>query len=299
MTNPITQIQATVPVLHKDIKKYYEVAGMDYQAWSKTFNMHFGYLKKWTDIFSLEKMLRQTSLYAIEKLQINDYQMPKVLDMGCGMGATARELARLHPDAHVTGITIVDSQISYGNHLSEKENLQNNVKIIKNDYEKMSFDDNSFHAAYALESSCYANGSGKPLLIKEMSRVLMEGGRFVIVDGFLKTSKKMPYLLEKAYLHLCRCWALPCLANINDFEENLVKNGFTNIKIEETSWKVAPSVAHVPRVTVLFLLQEFWRNKSFRLAKERKDNIISPLLTMFLGLWRNYFGYYVVSGEKA
>ncbi len=292
----------TLPLLvaieQEDIQKYYEVAGMDYQAWSNQLNMHFGYLRKWTDIFSLEKMLTQMSRFIIEKLQLETYIAPKALDMGCGMGAVAREIVRLHPHTHVTGITIVDSQISYGNELSKQENLQNKVIIMKNDYENMSFEANSFEVAYAVESSCYAKGTDKNALISEMGRVLKIGGRFAIADGFLKTSKKMPYLLEKAYLRLCQCWALPCLANLADFEQSLQKNGFKNIKFEEISWKVAPSVAHIPRVTIKFLFQEFWRNKSLRLAPERWNNIISPLMTMFLGLWGSYFGYFVVSGEK-
>ncbi len=288
----------TLPIAHEDIKKYYEIAGMDYQAWSEALNMHFGYLERWTDIFSLEKMLNQMSQMVIKKLQLADFSQPTALDMGCGMGAVARELVRIYPQARVTGITIVDSQINYGNHLSQNENLHEKVKIIKNDYENMSFEDNSFDVAYAVESSCYAQGAGKEALISEMRRVLKEGGRFVIIDGFLKKPAKMPYLLQKAYLRLCRCWALPCLATMTVFEETLKKNNFKNIKIEEISWKVAPSVAHVPRVTLKFLFQELWRNKSLKLAPERWDNIVSPLLTMFLGLWRNYFGYYVVSGEK-
>ena len=296
--NQPTTSPLLISIEQEDIKKYYEVAGMDYQAWSNQLNMHFGYLHKWTDIFSLEKMLIQMSKIIIEKLQLNAYTAPKALDMGCGMGAVAREMVRLHPHTHVTGITIVDSQISYGNHLSKQENLQKKVIIMKNDYENTSFEANSFEVAYALESSCYANGTDKNALIAEMGRVLKAGGRFAIADGFLKTSEKMPYLLEKAYLRLCRCWALPCLANVADFEQSLQKNGFKNIKFEEISWKVAPSVAHIPRVTFKFLFQELWRNKSLRLAPERWDNIISPLLTMFLGLWRNHFGYFMVSGEK-
>ena len=73
---------------------------------------------------------------------------------------------------------------------------------------------------------------------------------------------------------------------------------FSYINFEEISWKFVPSVAHIPQITLKFLFQEFWRNKPLRLAPEKWDNIILPLMTMFLGFSGNYFGYFVVSGEK-
>jgi ubiquinone/menaquinone biosynthesis C-methylase UbiE len=285
-------------VSHQDIKNYYDVAGVDYHAWSPSVNMHFGYIAKWTDIFSLEKMLNQLSRVAIEKLALRASQAPRVLDMGCGVGTVARELVRGHADSTVIGVTIVDSQIAYGNMLSARMNLQTRVQLMRENYENMSFEDQAFDAAYAIESMCHAQGDGKSVFVTEMARVLKPGGRFVVLDGFLKTPGPMPYVMEVAYRHLCRCWALPCLATLGKFEDNLKLAGFKNIQMEEISWRVAPSVAYVPFVTLKFLIQQFWKRKSLALAPERWNNLASSLLTMFLGLWRHRVGYYVVSGEK-
>jgi MPBQ/MSBQ methyltransferase len=198
----------------------------------------------------------------------------------------------------VIGVTIVDSQIAYGNMLSARMNLQTRVQLMRENYENMSFEDQAFDAAYAIESMCHAQGDGKSVFVTEMARVLKPGGRFVVLDGFLKTPGPMPYVMEVAYRHLCRCWALPCLATLGKFEDNLKLAGFKNIQMEEISWRVAPSVAYVPFVTLKFLIQQFWKRKSLALAPERWNNLASSLLTMFLGLWRHRVGYYVVSGEK-
>lgn len=40
---------------YSTIKDYYNIAGPDYEAWSKNFNMHFGYCKQPSDVFSLKK----------------------------------------------------------------------------------------------------------------------------------------------------------------------------------------------------------------------------------------------------
>ena len=66
MTAPeVTPKKAILKPVHKDdysdIKNYYDVAGPDYETWSKDFNMHFGYVKKFTDIFSLERSEEHTS----------------------------------------------------------------------------------------------------------------------------------------------------------------------------------------------------------------------------------------------
>ena len=55
--------QETVPSVfsknevHDKVTAYYDIAGPDYESWSPGFNMHFGYCKRFTDIFFLEKML--------------------------------------------------------------------------------------------------------------------------------------------------------------------------------------------------------------------------------------------------
>ena len=42
---------------YSEIEKYYDVAGPDYEMWSRNFNMHFGYCRSFKDIFFQEKML--------------------------------------------------------------------------------------------------------------------------------------------------------------------------------------------------------------------------------------------------
>ncbi|MEO7306417.1 MAG: methyltransferase domain-containing protein [Ferruginibacter sp.] len=295
---PVGNANATVPKVYSNIQDYYNIAGPDYEAWSPNFNMHFGYCKYFTDIFSLEKMLNRMNDEVLNRLQLPPGKAIKIADLGCGVGTVARHTAKKYADAHITGTTIVDYQVEKGNEFIEKEKLAGRVDLVKDNFEHSSFGDADFDFVYALESACHAGGSSKELFVSEMARVLKAGGRFCIADGFLKHDKKLPWLFNKIYRKIIDCWALPCFGNLEEFKSMLAKYGLTAIKTEEISMRIAPSVAYVPWTCIKFFVTELWRKKSFKLKKERWNNVIAPVLGMILGLYRKHFGYYIISGTK-
>jgi MPBQ/MSBQ methyltransferase len=299
LTQPVkvTTTTAATP-LYNNIKDYYNIAGPDYKAWSKDFNMHFGYCKKFSDIFSLEKMLYRMNAKVLEQLQIPADKKTSIVDLGCGVGTVARYAAKQYPGTTITGVTIVDFQLSKGRELIHKDGLDKRVQLVKDNFEGSHFTDESFDRAYALESACHATGSNKELIIKDLARILKTGGKFCIADGFLKHDKKLPWLFDKIYKKIIACWALPCFGNINEFTATLEKHGLKNIKVEEISLRIAPSVAYVPYTCIKFFITELWKNRSLKMKKERWNNVYAPLLGMILGLYRKHFGYYIISGSK-
>ena len=283
---------------YANISNYYNIAGPDYAAWSKDFNMHFGYCKRFSDIFSLEKMLYRMNDEVLNSLNIPADKACHIADLGCGVGTVARYAAKQYPLAKFTGITIADYQIDKGNTLIVEEGLGERVELIKDNFEDNSFANESFDKAYALESACHAAGSDKEFFIAEMVRVLKNGGRFCIADGFIKTDKKLPWLFNKIHRRIINCWALPCFGNIHDFTGTLKKYGLKEITVKEISFRIAPSVAYVPWTCLKFFVTELWKKKSLHLEKERWNNVFAPLLGMILGLYRKNFGYYIISGVK-
>ena len=260
--------------------------------------MHFGYCKRFADIFSLEKMLYRMNDEVLNRLQLPADKKIHIADLGCGVGTVARYAARKYKNAHITGTTIVDYQIEKANTFITAEALQDTVEVVKDNFENSRFADDHFDFSYALESACHAGGSNKELFIAEMARTLKPGGRFCIADGFLKHDKKLPWLFGKIHRKIIECWALPCFGNLGEFEATLTKYGLTAIKKEEISMRIAPSVLYVPWTCIKFFAKELWKNKSFKLKKERWNNVIAPLLGMLLGLYRKHFGYYIISGIK-
>ena len=297
-TTTAATLNRTLQPDYTSIQDYYTFAGPDYASWSKDLNMHFGYCKRVSDIFFLEKMLYRMNDEVLKRLQITADKKIAIVDLGCGVGTVSRYTAKQFPHAAVTGITIVDAQIKKGTALIKNDCLSEKVELVKDNFENISFAAQSFDRAYAIESACHASGSNKILFVKEIARILKSGGRFCIADGFLKHHKKLPWLFHKIYVKIIKCWALPCFGNINEFIAALQQQGLTRIKVEEISLRIAPSVAYVPYTSLKFLISELWKTKTLRLKKERWNNVIAPMLGMILGLFSNHFGYYLISGEK-
>ena len=57
----------------------------------------------------------------------------KVLDVGCGVGGPAREIAKF-TDAHITGLNNNDYQIDRATRYAQNEGLSNQLKFVKGDF---------------------------------------------------------------------------------------------------------------------------------------------------------------------
>ena len=283
---------------HQKIIEYYEEAGMDYQAWSRNFNMHFGYFKWGLNPFSLEPMLNQMNEEVYQRLRLESIPLPMVLDAGCGLGTTSRYMAKKRPDAFFYDVTITPWQIKKGEKINESAGLGEQISMIQADYQQLPLANESFDAAFALESSCYAEGLDKKKFLKEMYRVLRPNGRLVIADGFLKKDKPLPYLINWVYKKCTANWALNDFANLNALLKAMKEIGFKKIIVEDISWKIAPSVLYIPTTVTKFYMDLLRKGESWKLSKERWGNVLAPIFGMMLGMARPYFGYYIISAEK-
>ena len=283
---------------HKKIISYYEKAGLDYEVWSPNFNMHFGYFKWGMNPFNLEKMLNQMNEEVMRRLHLEKQIEPLILDLGCGVGATARYMAKRNFEATVYGITITPWQVIFGNRLNHAAGLAPQIDICLADFNDLPLASECADGAYAIESACYGKGAMKKEFIGELYRTLKPGARFVIADGFRKHSEPLPIWLDNVYQKNMKYWALTELADIQLFTKELKRVGFKNIQIKDVSFRVALSFAHIPKTVVKFLWKRFWEKDENALIEERKNNALAPIFGMIMGLARKYFGYYIITGEK-
>ena len=104
-------------------QRYYEEAGPDYAAWSPHFNMHFGFYRWGMNPFRREAMLEQMNMEVLNRLHrptaSSAVVSARVLDMGCGLGATLRSFARHLPHSDLSGITLVPWQLERGRQLNQ------------------------------------------------------------------------------------------------------------------------------------------------------------------------------------
>jgi MPBQ/MSBQ methyltransferase len=292
----ISPEQVSLPQV--SLEQYYSEAGPDYAAWSREFNMHFGYYRAGANPFDRETMLEQMNAEVLARLQVEDIAEPRLLDLGCGLGATLRSFARRRPDANLAGVTPVPWQVEHARSLNETAGCGERVCVIEGDYQDTRLLPHSeFDGVYALESSCHAHGADKAAFLQQAHRLLRSGGRLVVTDGFLAKERFVSALQNRVYRKLCECWVVEEFARLDLFTSRLESLGFREITVEHLPMRVAPSVAHIPWVTLKFLLTDVVFGKR-AMTRARWNNILAPVLVPLVTVPLGPVTYCMITAKK-
>jgi len=279
------------------LEQYYSEAGPDYGAWSREFNMHFGYYRAGANPLHREPMLEQMNAEVLARLHLDDIAEPRLLDLGCGLGATLRSFARRLPHARLLGLTRVPWQVEHAHALNDAAGCGERVRVIEGDYEDTILTRNSYDGAYAIESSCHAHGADKGALLAEAHRLLRPGGRLVVADGFLGGDRFVNALQQRIYRKLCECWVIEELGQLHLFTARLELLGFTDTIVEHLQLRVAPSVAHIPWVTLKFLLTDVVSGKR-KMTRARWNNVLAPVLLPLVSAPLGPMTYCMITATK-
>jgi SAM-dependent methyltransferase len=291
LSTPKPGAAAPAPV---DLVTYYTEAGMDYRAWSRNFNMHFGFYRWGMNPLGLENMLEEMSRQVFRRLDLSAGMT--VLDLGCGLGAPTRTLIQGH-DVAITAVTKVEWQIAMARKLTQGIPALGTVDWKLGDYTALDLPGGAFQAAFSIEACCHAAGADKEPFVQECSRLLAPGARLVVADGFMKRSAGLPRWYAALLGYMTRNWAVERFADLPAFCACLERHGLTVLAAEDISWRISPSVLHVPRVTLKFLAGELLLRRK-KLNSVRWGHLVACLLAPFIGLGRRYFGYYLVTARK-
>lgn len=104
----------------------------------------------------------------------------KVLDVGCGVGGPARQIAKFTGCRHITGVNLNEYQVARATRYAELSNQQHQLRFVQADFMEMPFDEGSFDAVYAIEATVHA-----PTLegvYRQIYRVLKPGGVFGVYE---------------------------------------------------------------------------------------------------------------------
>ncbi|MCJ1226307.1 Delta(24)-sterol C-methyltransferase [Toensbergia leucococca] len=106
----------------------------------------------------------------------------KVLDVGCGVGGPAREIAKFS-GVNIIGLNNNDYQIERAAKYAAKEGLSHQLSFTKGDFMQMSFPANSFDAVYAIEATVHAPSLEG--VYSQIFRVLKPGGVFGVYEWLM------------------------------------------------------------------------------------------------------------------
>ncbi|HEY4356954.1 MAG TPA: methyltransferase domain-containing protein [Acidobacteriaceae bacterium] len=279
------------------LEEYYREAGPDYAAWSREFNMHFGYYRARLNPLHRESMLEQMNTEVLNRLQVENIAEPKLIDLGCGLGATLRCFSRRLPQAKLLGLTRVPWQVEQATALNQAAGCGERIRIVEGDYEDTILPRANYDGAYALESSCHAHGADKSALLAEAHRLLKPGARLVIADGFLAHNRFAGAWQRRIYRKLCECWVIEDLGQLDLFTARLKELGFMDITVENIQMRVGPSVAHVPWVTLKFLVTDVLFGKK-KMTRARWNNVIAPAVLPLVSVPLGPMAYYMITATK-
>lgn len=113
-----------------------------------------------------------------------------VLDVGCGIGGTARLLASGQAE-RVTGIDLNPAYVATGDTLNERVGLADRIDLHAASATDLPFDDASFDAAVMLHVGM--NVVDKRRLLTEVARVLRPGAVFGIYDIMRRADGEVAY----------------------------------------------------------------------------------------------------------
>jgi cyclopropane fatty-acyl-phospholipid synthase-like methyltransferase len=294
----VTEVVPRTVAAAPDVALYYREATQDYRAWSRKLNMHFGYWRPGLSPFDSERMLDEMTLQVLARLERGGHRLRRVVDLGCGAGAPATVALRARPALRLDGVTLLEEQARLAGAAARSEGVAARAAFHAMDYTATALPSGAFDGAMAIESACHARGDGKAAFVREAARLLATGGRLVIADGFLKGPAPRAGFAAWALGQVARNWAVPAFAEIGALRRALERHGFVDIDVEEISWKLVPSVLHIPFVTIAFLARELWRS-GLRLGRVRFGHVLASVLTPVVGLMRRRFGYYIVTARKA
>ena len=188
---------------------------------------HFGYYER--GFRTYKKAIINMNNYVDRLLEINDNNF-RILDAGCGVGATTTHLAKKNPNSIFYGITLSSNEIIHAEKLKSKYNLKN-AYFYQKSYNSTNFLNEYFNSIYALESVCYA--INKTVFLKEMNRILKYNGKLIIIDALAQNNLTSQFCKNIRQKILGEKNSKNTVLTIDKFKEKLIDEGFEKIIIRD------------------------------------------------------------------
>lgn len=276
-----TQTAEAVAEHYNSLDPYY------LQLWGE--HLHHGYWK--TGMETVDQATEQLVDIVAHAGKIDEKS--KVLDVGCGYGATSRHLAKKW-EARLTSLTASKAQWQYAR---THDPESTNPRYILGDFLDNDFVPDSYDVIISIESSEHMEDKEK--FFSEVMRLLKPGGRFVTCAWLAKEAPKnweIKHLLEP----ICREGRLPSMGSQIDYQQMMENADLKDIQFEDISHAVKKTWTICARRFLKGILTDK-QLRRFLLNKNRSDRVFAK--TVFR-IWSAYqtksmrYGLFTAKKEK-
>jgi len=225
-----------ISTLNRRIGRFYdESTPLWLASWGE--HMHHGY---YGSDGRAKKSDRQAQVDMIEALlewgKVGGAE--RVLDAGCGVGGSARYLARRF-GAEVLGLTLSKVQLEHARRLTAAAGMSENVTFAARDLMTIGAPDGDFDLIWSLESAEHV-GDKRQMLQRFYER-LRPGGKLILVTWCHRSVPPALTASEKRLLgKVCNNYKLPPFTELASYEDMAEQTGFREVQTADWSASVAP-----------------------------------------------------------
>jgi cyclopropane fatty-acyl-phospholipid synthase-like methyltransferase len=292
MSDKSPQAEKASQSAKKNVFEYYKATTEDYLKYYDTSwhqHMHYGFDR---DLPKGGNPTENLVKYMGEKVSIQPGE--KVLDAGCGVGGSLFWLAA-NLGIQGVGLNYMHMQCALAAGFGVKRGLQEKVHFCNGDFMHPPFAPESFDVVWAIESSDHA--PDKKQWAENMFKLLKPGGRLIVADGF-KAEREFSPKEEKMYQKFLRGWAVPHLAERNEFMGYMEQAGFEKVACEDITPDVLPHAFAIWRFGLIFVPIRTVLNKIGLCSREKLGNALATL-HQYPAIKKKLWTYEIMTGYKS
>lgn len=242
---------------------------------------HFGYYPEGSSKISMREAMRNMMNKVGETLNLP--KGSRVLDAGCGEGATAEYLARKF-HLKIEGVDLLDFNIKKAK-LRAESNTDLNFQV--GDFSKLDYPDNYFDGIYTLET--FVHSSDYKQTLQEFKRVLKKDGKLVLFEYSMPEKKDMSKREQWAFKTISDGSAMHSFPYFThgSFSKILAGAGFKKMKVKDITERMVP------------MLRRFWMMGivPYQIVKlfGKEKKFVNTTSGVELYRYRNDFRYNIVT----
>lgn len=159
-----------------------------------------------------------------------------VLDVGCGVGGSARHIARRY-GASATGVTLSPVQAQRAAGLTASAGLEGRVSVVVADALALPFPPGSFDLLWSLESGEHM--PDKALFLAQMARVARPGARLVVATWCCRPGA-LSEAEQRLLARICDAYHLPAWVPLDAYVGHAEALGLRDVRTADWTEDVAP-----------------------------------------------------------